>query len=344
MKEVFASRLKRARKLRKMSQQELASRLDFTKQMVSKYENGELFPDSRRLLQISVALGLPPGYFLRSETVRPEGFLFRKKASLQGKALESLQEQLSILMESYIEIEEIMGEPSPEPLPLLDVRNPGEAEEAAETLRGLWSLGTDAFGSVTQILEGKGIKVIRIEADRGFAGVSCRLDGGHSVIVVNGTHNVERQRFTLLHELGHLVLRFPEGGDEEKACDRFAGAMLLPGAQLLQLLQGKREHILVQELQIIQEQFGMSAESVLYRCKDLGIVSTHRHAMWYKRINTDARLREALRESRYNGKEEPVRFEQMVYSALAEGEISISKASQLLDKPLEHIMDKYILD
>lgn len=69
--------------------------------------------------------------------------------------------------------------------------------------------------------------------------------GGQNIILVNGTHREERQRFTVLHEIGHIVLDLPSQHDgnkltasglvsysrrppEEVFCDMFAAECLLP--------------------------------------------------------------------------------------------------------------------
>ena len=76
------------------------------------------------------------------------------------------------------------------------------------------------------------------------SGQTTQFKGRH-IIVVNGTHREERQRFTVLHELGHIVLDLPSqhGGStlktetllryrgrpqEEVLCDVFAAECLLP--------------------------------------------------------------------------------------------------------------------
>lgn len=87
------------------------------------------------------------------------------------------------------------------------------------------------------------IKVVRDLRDD-ESGQTTRLGGKH-VIIVNGNHRAERQRFTVLHELGHIVLDLPSqhGGstlktetllgyrgrpEEEVLCDVFAAECLLP--------------------------------------------------------------------------------------------------------------------
>ena len=69
--------------------------------------------------------------------------------------------------------------------------------------------------------------------------------GGRHFIIVNGNHSEERQRFTVLHEIGHIVLELPSNHhgatvktgallryarrpEEEMLCDVFAAECLLP--------------------------------------------------------------------------------------------------------------------
>ena len=78
------------------------------------------------------------------------------------------------------------------------------------------------------------------------------------VWVVSTHSSGDRQRFTLAHELGHLVLhgRLAEGIDEEKACNQFAGAFLLPKSGVLQHLGTFRRHLELQELFLLKVIFG----------------------------------------------------------------------------------------
>ena len=50
---------------------------------------------------------------------------------------------------------------------------------------------------------------------------------------MNAGHWGERQRFTLAHKLGHLMLSVTDAKvDDEKAAHRFAGVFLMPAAAL----------------------------------------------------------------------------------------------------------------
>lgn len=84
-----------------------------------------------------------------------------------------------------------------------------------------------------------------------------------------------RQRFTLAHELGHLLLhgRLTDGLDEERACHRFASAFLLPAESLRCQLGNTRHNLEPRELYLLKHEFGLSMQSCLYRATDLDIIS-----------------------------------------------------------------------
>jgi len=76
---------------------------------------------------------------------------------------------------------------------------------------------------------------------------SSTVISGRNCIFVNGRHSTQRQRFTVLHEIGHIVLELPSIHPngltikdlfsyqakpwEEIACDVFAAELLLPEPQ-----------------------------------------------------------------------------------------------------------------
>jgi Zn-dependent peptidase ImmA (M78 family) len=142
----------------------------------------------------------------------------------------------------------------------------------------------------------------------------------------------DRQRFSIAHELGHLMLR-PKGLDDEKAAHRFAAAFLVPEAAVKYELRGKRIDICLYELHLLKHKYGLSMQAWIYRAKDLGIISDERAAAIFKRF------RALGRHKREPGGEIPLewpmRFEILVNLALAEEAISKRRAEELLNKPVE---------
>ena len=150
------------------------------------------------------------------------------------------------------------------------------------------------------------------------------------VVVVNAGDWGERQRFTIAHEFGHIVLGVSRGLDAERVAHRFAGAFLMP-AEALRLEVGKRRRALsLGELLALKRVFGVSMQALTHRCRDLDIID----ATTYRALFSEfGRLGWRLPPTRSTAPwpaERPSRFGRLCLRALAEGAISESKAAELL--------------
>ena len=83
MKEIFSKRLKSARVLASLSQDQLVEKMEnaVSKNAISKYEKGEMMADSTVLLALSKALNVKPDYFFRPFTVEIEKVEFSTDSS-----------------------------------------------------------------------------------------------------------------------------------------------------------------------------------------------------------------------------------------------------------------------
>ena len=131
--------------------------------------------------------------------------------------------------------------------------NLDELENFADRVREAWKLGINPIGDLTDTLEALGLLVIVVDEDNpGFSGLKATAlssDGrSYPIIAVSSQWPGDRQRFTLAHELGHLLLsgHLAVGINEEKACDRFASAFLAPKVAVLQSLgESRRSDFLI---------------------------------------------------------------------------------------------------
>lgn len=96
---------------------------------------------------------------------------------------------------------------------------------------------------VEEIVEAAGFRIVRLtDIADGISGIVSVRD---RLIGVNGRHHPHRQRFTLGHELGHILLGHPAeaGRSPEQVrvfdleADRCASELLMPARLLLPLLQ-----------------------------------------------------------------------------------------------------------
>ncbi|MEY5042515.1 MAG: hypothetical protein RLZZ414_2079, partial [Bacteroidota bacterium] len=108
MKEIISQKIKNARALKGLSQQELADMIGVSKQMISKYEKGESIPTSSNLLKLSKSLKVKIDYFFKPSKIELGTLNFRKKSSFSNKKQESLEQLIKLNLENYLEIEDLL--------------------------------------------------------------------------------------------------------------------------------------------------------------------------------------------------------------------------------------------
>ena len=210
-----------------------------------------------------------------------------------------------------------------------------DIEALADAMRTEWDLGLNPVHDMIDTLESKGVMIIStaVEAKKKFDGLAGSI-GDTPVVVVSSHQPGDRQRFTLAHELGHLVLhdRLPEDMDEEKACNQFAGAFLFPKRALLQHIGENRRAIEPQELYMLKHEFGLSMMATLVRAAQCGVISDGLKTKYFMQFSKLG-WRTAEPGTPYPNEETHL-FKQLVYRALGEEYIGESKAAELIGMSL----------
>ena len=309
-----------------------------TAQAISKYERNEFTPGSAVLIALAAALGVSVDYLVGDGDMALEGIEFRRKR-LTGRREEARVEgRVLHLLERYLTVEELLGLPTatwekPRHAPWPVRREPAEAEDAARGLRALWGLGLDPLCGSVALVEERGVKVLSMGL-HGIDGLTARVRRGRDilpVIVVNRADWGERQRFTVAHELGHMLLGIAPKVDSEKAAHRFAGAFLMPAETLRAEIGERRTTIGLAELFDLKRLFGVSVQALTYRCLDLGIFGRPLFRRLFDEF-TRRGWRNPPYEEPYAMKgERPSRFERLCYRALSEGAVSEARAAELLE-------------
>jgi Zn-dependent peptidase ImmA (M78 family)/DNA-binding XRE family transcriptional regulator len=349
MKSNVGNRIKSARILAGKSLRELSAQLDgiVSHTAINKYEKGLLMPDGEVLIALSKALDVKTDYFLRPLIVKISQIEFRKKNNLPIKKINSIKESIIDNVERYIELEGFLNLETSfnNPISELKISGTNDVENAVEHLLEAWDIGINAIPNVIKLLEDKEIKVVEIEADDKFDGLSGRANGNIPIIVINKKFPVERKRFTATHELGHLLMNFNPNINHkeiEKLCHRFAGAMLLPKETLFNELGNKRTSISLNELIFIKESYGISIQAIMARAKDLEIISNDQYVRFRIKVNQNENLKKEIGFGEFKGNEHSTRFKQLLYSATAEEIISMSKAASLSNIKLAEFRDEFM--
>lgn len=337
---MLGQRIHQARLAAGLTLEALGQRLGVSKAAVQKYEKGAVTPDSAKLLAIAGACGLRTEYFFRTATVRLTDVEFRKNHDLGRKREEAVRIRVAEGVEKRIELLNAFPEspisrfsvPQGVPDQVTDL------EAVAEEVRRAWSLGLNPIGDLTDTLETLGFLVLAVDVDhKAFSGMTATAvaaDGQeYPVIAVSTSWPGDRQRFTLAHELAHVLLagRVADGIDEEKACDRLAGAFLVPQAAVIHELGERRHRLEPRELHRLKHEYGLSMRGWAMRALQCEIIP---HAYFQSLMRLFSSRGWNRREpGEPLASESPKLFEQLVYRALAEQLISEAKAAELLGIP-----------
>lgn len=231
------------------------------------------------------------------------------------------------------------------------------AAVAAAAARQWLKLGAENnFGSYRSAIESRGVLVFvavgyfgewRLPAESPIAGFSL-YDERCPVILIKKQRSEARQSFTLMHELGHILLHRSSFVDEEqdlyatrgreRDANQFAGHLLVPDA-FLQKIDDRRRPDKVEEidnwLAPWRNQWGVSGEVILIRLMETGRVDRATYEA-YRQWRSSLPIPEAEGGSREYRYREPIhlfgeKYVRTVLDAMHADRISLNKTSGFLD-------------
>ena len=198
----IGQRIRTARENLEMSQEELADQLDFSSPAtISHFETGLRKISVADLHRLSHIFGLPLGYFIEGATIEKQRFHLRAQ-----RVRPSAQEAVA----SFLAFAQNHGEKSPNIPPGLSRLRPGTAANRILTAVGIKAPPV----SPVDVAQHLGVPVFEWGFSPEVSGIFV-IEDGTAAIGVNQSHPHVRQRFTIAHELGHLVFH----GDEDLFVD-----------------------------------------------------------------------------------------------------------------------------
>lgn len=348
---MIGERIKRGRAAAGLSMAELGERVGVSANMIKKYEHGESMPDSVMYRKLRQALGVSRGYLMRPVSLELSGIEYRKRAKAPKRVTRRIEADVLEQAEKWKELADLWPEfPAPvfrgrkfgvRGLPQL-IDAPEQAERAAERVREHWGLGSAPIPNLTALLEERGILVIvtAVDGEEKFDGLQADA-GGQPLIVIAADWPGDRQRFTLAHELGHLLLRGrirSRALNEEKACNRFAGAFLLPAAAIRERLGERRDKLTQAELLRLKRDYGLSMAGCVYRAADLGVIDAAHCREMFRMFSARGWRRKEPGPA--HPPERTVRFRDLVGKAFDRALITESKAAEFLNCRIVEFRDQ----
>lgn len=338
MKEV-GKNLKRIRLLKNLSLKDAGSLLNMSAPAVSKYEKGEIHPNSQKLIEFANAYGVKVLDLLKSYNPPEMKFhSFRKRGRLKGENLELLKEIIQNKVADYLEVIELNKiKTNNNKIKKYICNNDNDAELSAEEFRKNYNLGINQpIPDLISILENLGILIIEIDNTDGrfsdFDGLSEVVKDIPLIVLLNNIDG-ERQRFTIAHELGHLVLNIKdENLNEEKMCNKFASSLLMPKEAVINEFGISRNNISFYELRAFKSEYKVSMAATVYRLKELNIISEY----LFKKINISFSSKGYKKHEPYPiDSEKSYQFKRLVHKLEVDNIISLNKACELLGMTID---------
>jgi Zn-dependent peptidase ImmA (M78 family) len=319
-----------ARETRKVSQQEL-SRLEgrVTQAALSKIENGRIQPDSSLVDRVASILRYRSNFFHHSGYRRmPPVSFHRKRQKLGARDLDAIHGQSEIyrinltkLLES-VELEARLPAP---PAIDLDQHN-GDVAKIAEIVRQRWGVPRGPIRTLTQLIEDSGVIIVPFDFGTplidGFSQHSG--DGLPPIIFINKSQPTDRYRFSLAHELCHIIAHHTPNPEQEIQANLFASEFLMPRKDI----ESQLYNLSVKKFMDLKLHWGTSMQALMYKAWEIGKISDR----MYKYYNVELarrgfRSREPVALSNFT--ETPMVFREIISEHLTTLEYSLDELAEL---------------
>lgn len=327
---MISDRVKHARVYHGWSQDHLASLIGRSQSAIAQIEKGgQASPDTLAAIAEKTQFSL--AFFNKGNLPDlPDGSLrFRKRAAATVRD----SDQIRAHVRQTVEVIQELKESTPahavriRPVPADAEVDEDFIEKLAVTARTWLGVGSsDPIPNLTRAVERAGVVVIgssqEIEKHEG-ASYWADWPTGRPIICLTRSRAGDGNRFSLGHELGHLLLHQTratevEPKDAENEAHRFAGALLIPRDVAIDQIETP---VTLKDLAVVKSRFGISIRALIRRCLDLGIITAERRTSLEKQISArgwhreepvhvpdehPVLLREFIRES--FGTDNPVRL------------------------------------
>lgn len=273
--------LRRARELRGMSCRALALSIGSSPALLSQVETGRVAATPDLTRRIAGALDVPVEFLLRTPWRVGEGSfgLFRAYSTKVSKTDSAqVRQRASVIVELFAGLQE--GVRVPEPCISCSVgAKVSDATRSARALLGYTE--SEPIRNLTRRLEKLGAVVAKddLKKDAVF-GYSFWVHGKHTrpFVVISHFQTPYRARWTLAHELGHLIMGHEfapiDAREADTEADQFAADLLVPEQSFVDDLEGGSS---ISAFAKLKARYGVSIAALVRRARDLSLIDHVRY-------------------------------------------------------------------
>ncbi len=270
-----------AREFRKLSQSDLAKQIDGLSQPnLSKYEKGLGGLSEEIVFRIMKTLEFPEGFINERIHYSIENAHFRKRKSITVKNVKYLESLIKLVAFTVDKFSDSLEWPEFKLTPL-EIEDGFTPEDVALHNRSLLGLKPSMpVKNICELLESNGVIIIELGIGlEKFDGVSIISDSGIPLIIINKYFTNDRKRFTIAHELGHILLHLygnpaiSSYRDKEKEANSFASEFLMP----IEGIYDSLVNLKLSSLTPLKSNWLTSMASIVHKAYSIGAIDKKRY-------------------------------------------------------------------
>ncbi len=269
-----------AREYRGYTQTQLASSIiGLSQSNLSKFEKGIGALSDEIQSKIITLLNFPNEFFDRKVNNTIDNANYRKRTTISKSEVQKFENKCRLIGYLVDDFSECIEWPEFK-LATLNVEDGYSPQYVANYNRKLLKLTKgEPVRNIISLLEANGIIIYEIDESDHFDGVSFISDKGFPIIIINRNFSNDRKRFTIAHELGHILLHneneFPisEYRIKEKEANEFASEFLMPNAEIKNSLRSLK----MSDLGELKKYWLTSMSSLIRRARDLECIDENRY-------------------------------------------------------------------
>jgi Zn-dependent peptidase ImmA (M78 family) len=289
-----------AREFRGLTQRELAAASNISREKIAKFESQLVTPTDLQADVLATTLRIPPQFLSNREPVLGIGssaYFYRKKVAITSGQRRAFHSSVNVIRLGVKRLLAQVDVESHGQLPKLPLDEYGESpERVAQALRAFWQVPEGPIRNLTKLVERTGAVVIDCDFGRGLDATSMWLADSPPMIFMNRNVPGDRWRFTLAHELGHLVMHeIPHDRMEDEA-NAFAAEFLMP-ANLVRADFLRRGRLRLRDFAELKMYWLSSIQSLVFRARQLHYLSdVEAKKLWLEMTKLGYRSREGFGE------------------------------------------------
>lgn len=269
-----------AREAEGLTQAELAALCSVHQNEISRWESGLRSPLVEDVRRLAMALDRDVSFFYRTDfafSIDSQMVFHRARKCTQRKVLRLLHAKFNAVL---VAITALLSrfKPWENRIPHIPITPATPPASIALELRKRWMLGMAPIRNLVGLVEAAGAIIVRFDFGcSDVDAIALKRMNLKPIFFLNSTASADRIRFSVAHELGHVVMHERESESMESEADEFAAEFLFPTASVKSELRSLSPNA----LWLQKQRWRVSAACIIKRAAATNLIDENEERRWW---------------------------------------------------------------